>query len=202
MSSRVLLSVFLATILLDGAVLPQSQPPRLSARELFYTSPATKKPQDEKPAARPLGLRYSIQKEDRGGTFSEIDADTVFVTGDHIKLTVEANESGYLYIVQQGASGRWRVLFPLDQSAGRGNRIEKNRRQEIPQEAYFNFSDPAGDEKLFVVLSREPEADWDKLIGSVGGPGASPKAAEPASIDNAFIDRAKQSLSSRDLVYE
>ena len=146
------------------------------------------------------------------GKFVEVDPDTVFRTGDHIRLTVEANDVGYLYIVQRGSSGIWSVLFPRDQIDSRGNRVGKNQRQEIPRDLYFNITDPPGDEKLFVVLSRQPEADWDNLIRSVRGeqrPAPSrPSSPEPsrpvqtASIDDGFINRAKQNVASRDLVYE
>ena len=201
MLPRILLLIFVAKMALNDAVLAHAQSPKVSARELFYISTVERTP-GEKVATKPLGLRYSIQKEGLGGRFAEVDPDTVFRTGDHVKLTVEANDSGYLYIVQQGASGKWKVLFPREPIAG-GNRIEKNRREEIPRDTYFNVADPAGDEKLFVVLSREPESDWERLIRSVGGqPGSEPKRVETASVDDPFIDRAKQSLSARDLVYE
>jgi hypothetical protein len=110
-----------------GVVYAQGQPV-LRARELFYTPPAdTPKPAETaksatkkaptKPVATksgdthtlatsvPLGLRYAVLKRDAGGQFQEIDPDTSFRSGDRIRLKVDANTSGYLYVVMQGSSG-------------------------------------------------------------------------------------------------
>src|SRR5208283_2932161 len=57
--------------------------------------------------AGPLGVRFSVLKRDPGGAFQEIDPDTAFRTGDAIRLEVETNSSGYLYVVNQGSSGMW-----------------------------------------------------------------------------------------------
>jgi hypothetical protein len=184
--------IVLITVLLSGLASAQSDPPKLTARELFYVNDV-KKPAAAKSAVKPLGLRYSIQRETPGGAFAEVDPDTVFRTGNRLKLTFESNESGYLYIVQRGASGKWDVLFPPEQDAG-GNRIDANQRLQIPQGTAFNVIPPAGDEKLFVILSRQREMDWDRLIRSVGG--------KPAGVDDATVDRAKQTVAARDLVYE
>jgi hypothetical protein len=157
MSSRVLLSVFLATILLHSAVLPQSQPARLSARELFYTSPAAKKPQMKN---RGQTARTALQHSEGG-----LAAALAKLTPIHLRYGRSHQTNGrtqrvrYLYIVQQGASGKWKVLFPDDQSASRGNRIEKSA-AEIRRRR-LSILPTCRDEKLFVVLSREPEADWD-----------------------------------------
>ena len=65
----------------------------------------------------PLGLRYSILKRE-GAESTEVAAGAVFRSGDRIRLRVEANADGFLYIVHRGSSGVWKPLFPSSEVAG------------------------------------------------------------------------------------
>src|ERR1041385_1276851 len=216
------------TILMAGAAWCQSQPV-LKARELFYTPPpdaakpaeaakaadakssvkkvAVKSPGPAKAAEThtlttsvPLGLRYAVLKRDAGGQFQEIDPDTSFRSGDRIRLKVDANTSGYLYVVMQGSSGTWKLLFPSAEVAGGSNLVRKGESRQIPpgNTGQFVFDEQAGNEKLFIVLTRQPEADLDKLIYSMGGKPESLIAQ--ATVRDDVVSKLR--ASSRDLVFE
>jgi hypothetical protein len=200
----------------------------LKARELFYTPPPDSQPQ--KPAAKkvtpppahtvptvqvanvanvPLGLRYSVLKRDASEKFVETDADTTFRSGDRIRLSVDSNSSGYLYVVAQGSSGNWRLLFPSAEAQGGSNHIDKGLSQQIPagNRGQFVFDDEAGTEKLFLVLTRQPEPDLDKLIYSIDSQGAHTGAAgtslvASAKVGNDVVSRLRDEVKSRDLVFE
>ncbi len=212
--------------------------PVLRARELFYTpasdsttppppvapkAAATKaavKAKPPAPAAKtedthtlaatiPLGLRYAVLKRDASGNYGEVDADTNFRTGDRIRIQVDANTSGYLYVVTQGSSGIWTLLFPSKEVAGGSNHVQKGDSRMIPSgdRGQFLFDENAGAEKLFIVLARQPEPDLDKLIYSVGGTKNGGGAAADrslmasASLHDDVVSRLRQ-VSSRDLVFE
>jgi hypothetical protein len=158
----------------------------------------------------PLGLRYSLLRIDRGSA-TEVDADTVFRAGDRIRLSVEANDAGYLYIVARGSSGIWKVLFPSAEIEGGSNHVEKGRRYEIPSGYTFTFDEQPGAEKLFVVLSRTPEEDLERLIYSLSQrpPAGQPRTEEAPKvllaqstigIDDALIGRFR--TYARDLIIE
>jgi hypothetical protein len=204
----------------------------LKARELFYTPPpdtsqaqpkAVKKVLPARPPVVrqgnpttapvvnvtnvPLGLRYSVMKRDGSGKFAEVDQDLMFRSGDRIRLNVDTNTAGYLYVVMQGSSGNWRLLFPAADVEGGNNRIEKGTSQQIPpgDKGHFVFDQQSGTEKLFLVLSRKPEADLDKLIYSITG--ASNASADRTLIAGAriggdVVDRLRDEVKSRDLVFE
>lgn len=172
----------------------------------------------------PLGLRYSVSKRDSDGQYREVDPDTVFHSGDKIRLNVEANDSAYLYIVMKGSSGKWLPLFPSRQISGGNNRIEKGRQYQIPSEAEgrFTFDEKAGEEKLFLVLSRKPDEDFEKLVYAIssGNSGTPAKQTVPAgtdagngsqplkvimadnTINDDMISRIRSQFVSRDLVFE
>ncbi len=158
----------------------------------------------------PLGLRYSILKRTGSGQ-EEVDAATVFHAGDRIRLSIEVNSPGRLYIVNRGSSGAWNVLFPSPEVAGGDNRVQPGMRYEIPSGHTFTFDERAGEEKLFIVLSRQPVPDLERLIYSLGE-SATPKPAEekPAKlmlaanmtpIDDSLVGRLRRAYS-RDLIIE
>src|SRR5579863_5697693 len=105
-------------------------------------------------------------KRDAAGQYAEVDPDTSFTAGDHIRLTVEVNAKGYLYVINQGSSGIWKVLFPSTDSGG-DNRVQEGRSYRIPTDAVFTFDTRRGSEKLFIILARKPEKDLENLIYSL-----------------------------------
>lgn len=159
-------------------------------------------------AAVPLGVRYSVLKRNSAGQFAEIDPDTTFRSGDRIRLQVKANTTGYLYVVAQGSSGTWQVLFPSSNINGGNNRLEPGDSRQVPSgdRGQFVFDDQGGTEKLFLVLTRQPEQDLDKLIYAMGGAGTSTGASRSllakATVTNEVIERLRSQVASRDLVFE
>jgi hypothetical protein len=157
----------------------------------------------------PLGLRYSILKRGSEGE-QEVDADTVFHAGDRIRLSVEVNDAGYLYIVNRGSSGTWKVLFPSPEIAGGDNRVERGKRYLIPSGYTFTFDEQPGVEKLFLIVSRQPESDLDSLVYSLGHTAKPAEENKPApkvllaqnlTLDDSLIGRLRNTYA-RDLLIE
>jgi hypothetical protein len=156
---------------------------------------------------RPLGLKYTILKRTEGGDYSQVDPDSTFVNGDQIRLIIETNDSGYLYVVTQGTSRLWKPLFPSPEIAGGDNRVERGKRYNIPNDSVFSFSGAAGTEKLFVVLSRQPEGDIRSLMYKLED--RQRESKEPAQtmlaanigIQDSLIQRLRTTYA-RDLVIE
>lgn len=163
----------------------------LKARELFYTPPPDAAPvkKGKKAAAPvvnvPLGLRYSVMKRDADGKFVEVDQDATFHSGDRIRLDVDTNATAYLYVLMQGSGGNWRLLFPSPDVDGGNHRIEKGVSQQIP----LVFDEPSGTERLLLELSRQSDADLDKLIAN-------------ATVGGDVVSRLREQVKSRDLVIE
>ena len=122
----------------------------------------------------PLALRYAILKVNGIDTV-EVPPSTRFKSGDRIQLQVRTNSVCYLYIVTQGSSGAWQVIFP-SRSANQGSNRVKAGDEKLTA---FRFDSKPGVEKLFVVLTRVPEPDLDRAIYklAVESGGDEPKAA-------------------------
>ncbi len=186
-------------------------------RPPVVVEPHRKVEQDEPhfiPAAavedEPLSLRYSIQRRAEDGSVEEVDPETTFQSGDSIRLTVESSDEASLYIVTQGSSGKWSVLFPSKQIAGGANRIDPFQTYVIPPGGWFSFDEKTGEERLFVMLSRQPVDDLEKLIYKLreetpqrpAGPGGPVMIAENISpIDDSTI-MGMRKVYTRDLVFE
>src|SRR5262249_35165409 len=80
--------------------------PRPTAKALFFAPSG-----GGETVAQP-GLQYRILRVSGDGPDEEVDPQTVFRTGDRIRLSLQSNIDGHLYIVQRGASGSWTLLFP------------------------------------------------------------------------------------------
>ncbi len=165
---------------------------------------AAYKPQGPQPA---LGLRYAILKK-TGDAQVETDTNAVFHAGDRIRLAVETNDDGYLYVVSRGSSGTWKVLFPSPEIKDGDNHIQRRVQYEIPSGYTFTFDEQAGEEKLFLVLSRQPEGDLDGLIYSLGQKGAAPADAQKpkmllasAALSDDMIGKLRNAYA-RDLIVE
>ena len=156
-----------------------------------------------------LGLRYSILKRE-GSETTEVDPATVFHSGDRIRLRVDVNTAGYLYIINRGSSGSWNPLFPSAKIAKGDNHVQKGIQYEIPAGYVFTFDEQPGTEKLFIVYSRRPVSDLEELIYSLAG-GQDLKAPPrpddgkillaQANIEDRLIDRFRN-VYSRDLIIE
>jgi hypothetical protein len=198
---------------------PARKPTKAAARPKPVRKRAT--PSDETEADKPpvpvttvaykpqsaLGLRYTILKRSGEGQ-TEADADTVFRAGDRIRLAVETNDDGYLYVVTRGSSGTWKLLFPSSEIKEGDNRIQRYTRYEIPSGYTFTFDEQAGEEKLFIVLSRQPEPDLEGLIYSLGQNSSAPAETQKAKMllaSAAFSDAVIGKLRNayaRDLIVE
>jgi len=206
-----------------GSTPPAATPTKAAPKPTPVAQRKTSKPEEaamsggaqlvnasESNASKPLGLRYSILKVAGGGE-QEVPADTLFHSGDKIRVSFQTNDAGYLYIVMLGSSGNWQVLFPSKSMNNGDNRVDSGRKYTIPQAPNrFAFDETAGQEKLFIVLTRRPEPDLDKLIYSIN-PASNPQLKESpqrtmfalnGSVDDSAIGKLRNQYAARDLVFE
>lgn len=148
----------------------------------------------------PLGMRYTLLKRMANGGYEEVLPDTSFIKGDHVRVSVMANQPGYLYIIQQGSSGAWTPLYP---QAGMPNKLDPGRAYQIPEVGEFTFDGPAGADKLYIVLTRQPIADIDETIIGLRHDQSGSAGLSVASnrINDRFVQQLQGEVLSRDLVF-
>ena len=165
------------------------------AMNLYYADAADARPGAEASAPRVpnAGLKYRILRLGSAGQAVEVDPDTVFRTGDRIRLGFEPNIDGFLYVIQQGASGRWSMLFPHPQIRSGRNDVTRFDEVAIPPEGWFRFDDNPGTERLLVYLSRE------KVTAL---PGADGPVVKVESVAQPTVTELTRTVRPRDLVFE
>jgi len=156
------------------------------------------------PAVPHLGFRYDIVLVENGS--GTADPSQPLKTGQCFVLDLEVNYPGYLYVLSKGSSGNWNPLFPSSDMPDESNMLRARTPMRIPQEHCFVVNAPAGDEHLFLVLSRNPEGmrALDEAIR--GKPGAAPAAeGRPDAVLNAQmrvdeqVVKLSHELKGRDL---
>jgi serine/threonine-protein kinase len=139
------------------------------------------------------GLRYRIVQQQRDGSELDVDPATKFRAGDRVRFSFESNIAGHLYVVQQGSSGRWTVLFPNPDINGGRNAIKPFERYDVPRDAWFKFDETPGTEQVFLFLSREPVTQL---------PGFDRPVTRMESVQASVVEDLRRSIRSRDLMLE
>jgi hypothetical protein len=169
---------------------------QVSARDLYLSG--VRQDSGQTASTAPLGLRYSIVRQTEKGP-DEVDSGTMFHSGDKFRLRVEANDTGYLYLIERGSSNRWTLLFPETTIAGGDNVVQKGRVYDLPPGYWFEFDSRPGVEKLFLVLSRKPEPDLDRHVRALAERGGAPSAAE---VTEEIVAGVRAKVQARDLVLQ
>jgi Domain of unknown function (DUF4384) len=155
-----------------------------------------------------LGLRCSVMLRDAQNQYNEVVPGGVFHSGDHIRLSFLANRPGYFYVIQQGSTGAWSPIFPPPNSGDDANKVLAGQLQTIPTGTKsFAFDQNPGKEKLYVILSRTPIPDIDRVIqnlkenqpSSVPTPSPADENGTLTEAQNRIPDAFVQQLASRDL---
>lgn len=168
---------------------PAEPPLALSVRALFYahagagmaggSAPGEERTsQTAKPTPRlfsaaptfpPLGLRYSLLKRSADGSEAEVDPGEVFNAEEVLRLTVEVNTPGYLYVFKRVPAGAWTLLFPPPRTrpdpAHRDALLDSGTRVVIPQTGSLTNPGEPGPAQLVLILSREPQGGVIKPAG-------------------------------------
>ncbi|MGH7215829.1 MAG: hypothetical protein ACREIG_01180, partial [Nitrospiraceae bacterium] len=81
---------------------------------------------------RPLGLRYSFVIRGTDGQEREVDAAAALKSTEPVRLTVEANQDGYLQIWITAGSSSPQLLWPEKETGQTSLQITAGQRQYIP----------------------------------------------------------------------
>ena len=113
--------------------------------------------------ARRIGLGVTLFMRDSNGLAVRVDPDHVFQKGDRVRVLLETNADGYLYIFNTTNDGTATMIYPNADLDEAGNYLQAHVPFEIPSSLsaeerlrWFAFDETAGTERLFFVFTREP----------------------------------------------
>ena len=162
------------------------------AMDLYYAD-AGARPGASASRVPNAGLKYRVLRRGGAGEAVEVAPDTVFRSGDRIRLGFEPNIDGFLYVIQEGTSGRWSMLFPHPQMQSGRNDVSRFTEVEIPPGGWFRFDDNPGTERIMVYLSREKVSAL---------PGADGPVVRVESVARSTVDDLTRTIRPRDLLFE
>ena len=164
-----------ATVTNDPDKTPEKKPVRPTGPATGGPTASNKPSEPVKPVNVPrIGLGMTLFTRDSNGLGVRVDPEHVFRKGDRVRVLLETNTDGYLYIFNQTNDGPVLMIYPDKDLDEAGNYIKAHVPWEIPSSAadeerlrWLVFDEFPGTERLFFVLTREPLKDVpteDELI--------------------------------------
>lgn len=113
----------------------------------------------------------------------------VFEKGDVIRLRLNSHYQGFLYVMDQGTSGKFATVFPAADT-GSDNRVMPDKVYLVPadNQGWFEIEGPAGFDVLYFLLSPTPLATPAAASFVAPGPASSLK---PRCNDRIFRARGE-----------
>ena len=146
-----------------------------------------------KPSGKP-GLRYELTQQMPDKREVGVDPESTFHSGDRVRFTFESSVDGYLYVMEEGSSGKWTVLFPNPDINQGTNKVRSGEKYLVPaKQQWFTFDKTPGTERLTVFLSKSPMQEL---------PGFNSPITTIASLDRSVVDSLQGKVNTRDLVFE
>ncbi len=130
--------------------------------------PATPSPEagtgnTPRPAAQRIGVGLTLFMRDSNGMAVRTDPSRDFKYGDRVRVLLETNADGYLYIFNTTNDGPPVMIYPDPELDEAGNYLQAHVPFEIPSSMapeerlrWFSFDQNAGAERLYFVFTREP----------------------------------------------
>jgi hypothetical protein len=110
-----------------------------------------------------MGVGLTLFLRDSNGLAVRTDPDRVFRKGDRVRVLLETNADGYLYLFNTTNDGPPVMMYPHADLDEGGNYLQAHVPFEIPSSLgeqehmrWFAFDDVAGAERVFIVFTREP----------------------------------------------
>lgn len=181
----------------DGAgVVVAASKPGVSAASAGRSGGAVFDKAAFKPAG--IGVGYTLFMRDESGGAVRVSPRREFKSGEAIRLLLESNTDGYLYIFDAENDGTPQLIFPNAKLDRGDNRLRAHVPYEIPPVkgadeslSWFVFNNTPAVERVYVVVSRQP------LAGVPTGE-ALVRACAEAEKDCAWKPSAEQWVGLRD----
>lgn len=115
-------------------------------------------------AAGLIGLGYTLYMRDNAtGDALRVDPSREFHAGDRVRLALETNTDGYLYVFHTENNGDAEMIFPDARLRNGDNSVRAHVPYEVPSSSessealrWFVFDQKPSNERLYIVVTRKP----------------------------------------------
>jgi hypothetical protein len=112
---------------------------------------------------QPIALGYTLFMRDANGRSVRVEPSHEFHNGDRVRISLEPNIDGYLYVFHTEGDGAPEMIFPDARLDAGYNSVEAHVPMEVPSSEetderlrWFTFYGAPGIERLYVIVTREP----------------------------------------------
>jgi hypothetical protein len=147
------------------AVKPSRRRPKTRTQTFQVTTTGSIKSNSGTTVAIPVNTTDRRFKRDPTGMTVRADPSQEFRKGDHVRVLLETNADGYLYVFNTTNGGAPVMIYPDPELDEAGNFVRAHVPFELPSSVapeerlrWFTFDQNAGIEKLYFVFTREPLA--------------------------------------------
>lgn len=158
-----------------------------SRKAFLITRPKkSAKPVKRRPRPERIGLGYTLFQRDADGKPVRVDSSREFRTGDSVRLMIESNTDGWLYVFHAENGRDPKMIFPDVRLRVGDNRILAHVPNEVPSSLeadpnfrWFHFKAQPATERLWLVVTRQPlsgvpvgkelrpaETAWSRIEGA------------------------------------
>jgi serine/threonine protein kinase len=149
-------------------------------------SPSGSPTPEPSPPGPVLSMAVSVVRQDKSRTERAVPLDTTFHDGEGVRVSIRAAQKEYLYILQQGSSGRVSVLYPDPRISGGRNQIAAGQRITIPSSnGWFRFDKNPGTETVYFLYA---ENRTEGLMNGIEQAVASNGSALAAQLSTQAVD--------------
>ena len=113
--------------------------------------------------AQAIGLGYTLFMRDPNGRSVRVEPGHEFHNGDRVRISLEPNVDGYLYVFHTEGDGPPEMIYPDRRLDAGENWIEAHVPLEVPSSEesdqrfhWFVFDANPANEHLYIVVTREP----------------------------------------------
>jgi hypothetical protein len=110
-----------------------------------------------------IGLGYTLFMRDPNGRSVRVDPGHEFHSGDRVRISLEPNVDGFLYVFHTEGAGQPEMIYPDPRLNEGENWIEAHVPMEVPSSEqaderyhWFVFDNNPATERLYVVVTRKP----------------------------------------------
>lgn len=121
----------------------------------------------------------------------QVTKDTTLKSGDQLKMMVELNSEGYIYVLYNSSNGELVKLFP--DNPGSADSLQVGTRHFLPEgNLWFTLDEQTGLEKFYLIASQTRLVELEKLLVSYENAPAAEQVEAAKEIRKHIIELRKE----------
>jgi serine/threonine protein kinase len=133
-------------------------------------------------------MKVALIRRDKRGKEEVVSPETRFYNGDGVRIRIQADQNGFLYILSRGSSGKVSMLYPDRRIQGGNNQIVKEQVVSIPTaRGWYTFNNAPGTEMIYLVFA---ENKTEGFIRDLEKAASQAKITLPAELESQAVDLA------------